>query len=121
MIIKTRYEFAEKMQEYYGAYSEKVVDHVLDYLERDVDDEALDRLYRETLYNHPRNFGPPDVAALEKARNAGNIGRKIKTNACQNEFVPEEERVTPADFKRLMDEVLSRIRKDKNELRREAI
>ena len=62
-------QFMEEIQTYYGTYPKdsKVGNYVQGYLERDIDETKLDRLFRFITYNHPHRFGAPGVAEIEKS------------------------------------------------------
>jgi hypothetical protein len=65
--------FLKQVQQYYGPYpsDEKgrstVFEWVMAYLRRDIDLEKLPKLIRYLTYSHPVNYGPPDIAAIERA------------------------------------------------------
>lgn len=60
-----------EVQYYYGGYPEnsKVGDYVMKYLQRDIDERKLDRLFRFVTYNHAVRFGAPGISDIEKAIN----------------------------------------------------
>jgi len=59
----------DRIQDYYGGYKEgsKVAGYVYSYLQRDIDEGKLDRLFRFLTYYHPYRFGAPGIAELEKS------------------------------------------------------
>ena len=61
--------FMEEIQKYYGIYPEgsKIPQYVLGYLQRDIDETKLDRLFRFVTYHHPHRFGAPGIAEIEKS------------------------------------------------------
>ncbi len=62
-------QFMEEIQIYYGTYPKgsKVGNYVQGYLERDIDETKLDRLFRFVTYNHPFHFGAPGIVEIEKS------------------------------------------------------
>ncbi len=62
-------QFMEEIQTYYGPYlgTSKVGNYVLGYLQRDIDETKLDRLFRFVTYHHPFRFGAPGIAEIEKS------------------------------------------------------
>ena len=62
-------DFMKEIQLYYGLYPEKsaVPSYVLGYLQRDIDELKLDRLFRFVTYHHPHRFGAPGIAEIEKS------------------------------------------------------
>ena len=64
-------QFMEEIQTYYGTYPEgsKVGNYVLGYLERDIDESKLDRLFRFVTYHHAVRFGAPGISDIEKSIN----------------------------------------------------
>lgn len=82
-------DFMLRIQEYYGPYVQrnskgeiardkeqnaiptKVKDFVFAYIKKEINENSLDRLFRFIAYSHPVNYGPPDIAAIEKAINEG--------------------------------------------------
>jgi len=59
----------EELQTYYGLYPDEsqVPNYVLGYLQRDIDETKLDRLFRFVTYYHPHRFGAPGIAEIEKS------------------------------------------------------
>jgi hypothetical protein len=59
----------KQIEGYYGEYDGKlkVRDYVESYIASDIDADKLHTLLRYITYSHPVNFGPPDIAAIEKA------------------------------------------------------
>lgn len=62
-------DFMHELQNYYGLYPEgsQVPNYVLGYLQRDIDETKLDRLFRFVTYSHPHRFGAPGIAEIEKS------------------------------------------------------
>ncbi len=62
-------QFMEEIQIYYDIYPKgsKVGNYVQGYLERDIDETKLDRLFRFVTYHHPFRFGAPGIAEIEKS------------------------------------------------------
>lgn len=77
----TTQECIKTIEVYYGYYDNDVVrKFVIEYIEENVKEKEL--LVKKLIANHPKNYGPPDVAAIHKA-SAGddqeieNRGKKI--------------------------------------------
>lgn len=62
-------QFMEELQKYYGLYPEnsKIPQYVKGYLQRDIDETKLDRLFRFVTYHHSHRFGAPGIAEIEKS------------------------------------------------------
>ena len=62
-------EFMEELQKYYGLYPQDsyIPKYLLGYLQRDIDENKLDRLFRFVTYHHPHRFGAPGIAEIEKS------------------------------------------------------
>ena len=90
-------DFASIIQNYYGPYSKgsKVGDYVMSYLQRDIDESKLDKLFRYITYSHPYKFGPPGISEIETAiyealkKHKGDDVHKIKDFTTSEKIEPE--------------------------------
>ena len=62
-------QFMDELQKYYGLYPENsyIPKYVVGFLQRDIDESKLDRLFRFVTYHHPYRFGAPGIAEIEKS------------------------------------------------------
>lgn len=98
-------QFLKEIELYYGPYTkkkkgkdgkdiiinEKVRKIVLSYLKNDIKENMLDTLRRYIFYSHPLNYGPPGIAAIEKAIDKAienKRGPDVRIQHVQNKYIP---------------------------------
>ena len=95
--------FMEEIQKYYGIYPEgsKIPQYVLGYLQRDIDELKLDRLFRFVTYHHPHRFGAPGIAEIEKSISEALYKKKGEDVHAINDYTTMEEIeiLTPEEMK----------------------
>jgi len=81
----------QEIQKYYGGYKENsaVPQYVFSYLQRDINESKLDRLFRFVTYHHSHRFGAPGIAEIEKSISEA-LYRKKGEDVHSSNFTPHD-------------------------------